>query len=213
MKVAVVASTQGSVYRETCRRNPFVRSVIGQVVSDRPCGALVAAAEFGHARVLIDERNGEVFSSRLCEHLQATNVDVVVSFFTRLFRAPVVDAFAGRLVNFHPSILPACPGMDGFGDTLRSGALFVGSTVHFVDSGVDTGLPLLQACIPRDPSLSETELRHRVFVQQCRSLVQVLRWFDEQRVRPQWPPVAHASYVPAEFAPNLDSRDAIELVL
>ncbi len=211
MKVAVVASTNGSVYRETCRRSPFVRSAIRQVISDRECGALAAADEFGHARVLIAER--DAFSRRLREHLQATQMDVVVSFFTRLFTGEMIDAFEGRLINFHPSILPACPGMDGFGDTLRAGAMFIGSTVHFIDQGVDTGRPLLQACIPRDPSLSEAELRHRVFVQQCRSLVQVLRWFEAGRVRAQWPPVADATYLPGEFVPNLDTRDAIDLVL
>ena len=44
-----------------------------------------------------------------------------------------------QVINFHPSILPACPGMNGFEDTIESGAMHVGSTVHFVDTGIDTG--------------------------------------------------------------------------
>lgn len=81
------------------------------------------------------------------------------------------------MINFHPSILPACPGMDGFGDTLKSGALFIGSTVHFIDEGMDTGKPILQAAFPRNPGESITKLRHRVFLQQVISLLQVVDWF------------------------------------
>ncbi|MDA1381029.1 formyltransferase family protein [Plesiomonas shigelloides subsp. oncorhynchi] len=71
-----------------------------------------------------------------------------ISFYTRLLSDVFLKAHPHRVINFHPSILPACPGMDGFGDTLKSGALFIGSTVHFIDEGMDTGKPILQAAFP-----------------------------------------------------------------
>ena len=121
-------------------------------------------------------------------------------------------AFEGRIVNFHPSILPAAPGRDGFGDTVRFGARFIGSTVHLVDSGMDTGRPLLQASWPNDPNQPIAERRHRVFVQQCKSLIQIVRWFEEGRVECDGAElrVSGARFDHSEFSPNLDFEVAID---
>lgn len=210
MRVAIVASTSGSVYR-TASLVPFVREKVAIVVSDRPCGALDAAEAFGHATRIIPHPGGLAFSDALRALLEANGIDLVVSFYTRLFVGPVLDAFEGRFVNFHPSILPACPGRDGFGDTIRAGARFIGSTVHMVDAGMDTGRPLLQASRPNDPTLLLSERRHSVFVQQCKSLVQTIRWFEEGRVHldGEGVRVAGARFDPSEFSPNLDCAEAI----
>src|SRR5690606_6028504 len=123
------------------------------------------------------------FSSKLLSVLADSKIDVLISFYTRLLVGQLLDEVEGRIINFHPSILTACPGMRGFEDSVQSGARILGSTVHFVDSGIDSGKPLLQTHFYRAPGMDSEELRDRIFVQQCKSLVQVVRWFEEGRIR------------------------------
>lgn len=210
IRVAVIASTGGSVY-QVAARIPYVRERIAVVISDRECGATEAAHGYGHRTVIVPHRGGEAFSDGVLEVLEAGRIDLAVSFYTRLFRGRLLEAFNGRLVNFHPSILPAAPGVDGFGDTIRAGARFIGSTVHLVDAGIDTGRPVLQAAFPNNPALSLAARRHRIFQQQCQSLIQTIRWFEEGRVRLEAGEVAVAGgrYEIAEFSPNLDFAEAI----
>jgi phosphoribosylglycinamide formyltransferase-1 len=96
--------------------------------------------------------------------------------------------------------------MSGFDDTVKSGAHFVGATVHFVDSGADTGLPILQSAVPYDPHRTVAENRHHVFLHQCRMLLQTVKWFEEGRIERSGRRVVvrRASYNSSEFAPNLD---------
>lgn len=213
MRVAVLCSTGGSVYRVSCERSAWLRGRIALVAADRPCGALQAAQQLGHCAHMLPWRGKQAFSDELLRLLQAEKIDLCLSFFTRLLGGRLLHEFHGRLLNFHPSLLPACPGLHGFEDTLASGARFVGSTVHFVDERMDTGWPLLQACDPRDPSLPVERLRHLVFLQQCKSLLQVVRWFEEGRVvlGPDGARVEGARYATTGFSPNLDFDDALAL--
>lgn len=213
IRVAILASTGGGVYREACRRSKFLRSRVSLVVVDRPCGASNVAGEYGHSVRLIPWEGKESFSSKLLSVLVDSRIDVLISFYTRLLAGRLLDQFEGRIVNFHPSILPACPGMRGFEDSLRSGARILGSTVHFIDCGIDSGKPLLQAHFYRDPKMSFEELRDRVFVQQCKSLVQVVRWFEEGRIsiEDEMVLVNGSMLGDGEFSPGLDDAEAQSL--
>jgi phosphoribosylglycinamide formyltransferase-1 len=93
---------------------------------------------------------------------------------------------------------------------MLSGARFVGSTVHLVNGRVDAGLPIIQASYPRSASLSQVELRKRIFMQQCKSLVQVVRWYEEGRilVSDGFVDIRDATYEIDEFSPNIDFKDA-----
>lgn len=212
MRVAIIASTAGSVYRAVSSV-PFIRSSIVLVVSDRECGAVQTARELGHDVVIIPHPGGPAFSDALLDLAKERGIDLLISFYTRLFVGRVIDAYRGRFVNFHPSILPACPGPDGFGDTIRSGARFVGSTVHLVDAGMDTGWPLLQASLPNDPATPLGYRRHKVFLQQCKALVQIVRWYADDRIRLDNGGLAilGARFDLSEFSPNLDCPDAIRI--
>jgi phosphoribosylglycinamide formyltransferase-1 len=213
IRVAVLCSTGGAVFATTARESPYLRDRIALVVADRECGALEAAERLGYARDLLPWQGREPFGRSLAATLARHRIDLCVCFFTRLLDHDFVDAHAGRIVNFHPSLLPAFPGMHGFEDSLAFGARFVGSTVHFVDAGMDTGPPILQACCPCDLSAGVATLRHRVFVQQCKSLVQTVRWFEQGRIHIEGRrcQVDGANYAMGEFAPALDFDDAAYL--
>ena len=81
--------------------------------------------------------------------LRAAGVNLVcLAGFMRLLRPPLLDPFAGRIINIHPSLLPAFPGLEAWTQAVEAGATESGCTVHFVDSGMDTGPIIAQAKVP-----------------------------------------------------------------
>lgn len=206
MKVVFICSTSASVIKK-CFSSGFFNKYDVEFVSDRECGALEFAKENGFPYLLLESKTGKEFSDLLNSHYAYLSDVLFVSFYTKLLTVPFVDNFRGKVINFHPSILPACPGMHGFEDTISSGARFIGSTVHFVDNGIDTGKPIIQAAYPRDPQQDIKQLRHRVFLQQAISLIQVIKWFECSKIdfnsNAGFVLVASAFEV-GEFSPNLE---------
>lgn len=90
--------------------------------------------------------------------------------------------------------------------------MFIGSTVHLVDAGIDSGVPLLQGSRPNDHTALLAERRHRVFVQQCKSLIQIIKWYEQGRVCHEDGKfyIEGACYEISEFSPNLDFSEAID---
>ena len=85
------------------------------------------------------------------DDLLAAKIDLVVlAGFMRVIKAPLLDAFAGRIINLHPSLLPAFPGLDGIGQAYKAGVLEAGCTVHWVNAEVDGGAHLGQNRIRRE---------------------------------------------------------------
>lgn len=214
IKVAIITSTGGSVMNAVLRL-PYMKARIRTVLSDRDCRAIETAKEYGLTTEQFITQDALVFSDRLAEYFTRTPHDLFVSFYTKLFWGRVVDQLQGRLINFHPSILPACPGMDGFGETIKSGARFIGATVHLVDNGKDTGYPLLQCALPFNPHLNIEENRHSVFIAQCRMLIQIVNWFENGRIvsdESGYPSLIGGQYLSNEYSPNLDFFDAIKFI-
>jgi phosphoribosylglycinamide formyltransferase 1 len=87
---------------------------------------------------------------------------VVLAGYMQLLSAPFVARFRNRIVNIHPALLPAFPGLDAIGQALDAGVKTTGVTVHFVDEGVDTGPPIVQREVPvptdRDRAALEAEI-------------------------------------------------------
>ena len=101
--------------------------------------------------------------------------DLVVSAgFMKIVGPAVLDAFAGRLINTHPALLPAFPGAHAVRDALAAGAPVTGSTVHLVDAGVDTGPVLAQREVPVRPGDDEARLHERIKTVERELLVQTV---------------------------------------
>jgi len=113
----------------------------------------------------------EVYDLQLIEELQRNKVDLVcLAGFMRLLSGHFLRAYAGRVLNIHPSLLPAFPGLDAQHQAIEYGAKISGCTVHFADDGIDSGPIILQAAVPvRDDdtadSLSARILKeeHRIY--------------------------------------------------
>lgn len=208
MKFIFLISTAGSVFKSLFYNNSNSLAYIDSVISDRVCGA----TEFAHKKdiktTILKAKNGAEFSEKLNKKFEGQKNIVFISFYTKLFSGDFIKNFSGKIINFHPSILPACPGLDGFGDTIKLGSRFIGSTVHFVDEGIDTGKPIIQAAYPYNPNISVTDNRHRVYIQQCEMLEQVMQWFIQDRIliKDNQVIVTNAKYNISEFSPNLELR-------
>jgi phosphoribosylglycinamide formyltransferase-1 len=104
---------------------------------------------------------------------------VVLAGFMRLVTPVLLDAFPHRVVNIHPSLLPAFPGVDAQAQALAYGARITGCTVHLVDAGTDTGPVLAQAAVPVLDGDDRDTLAARILVREHELLVRALGWLAQ----------------------------------
>lgn len=126
---------------------------IGVVISDNPeANVLKRMAGSDIPTVCIDRRQfatKQEFEAAIAEELNLRHVELVVlAGFMRILSRYFIDRFAGKIMNIHPSLLPAFPGEDAQKQALQYGAKISGCTVHFVDEGMDTGPIILQEAVP-----------------------------------------------------------------
>lgn len=206
VNVVVIASTEGGVIGRLLEV-PYFKRRLRCVVSDRNCGAIDVAEKNGIPTKVHLTKDALEFSEYVLSEYRNDPPELFISFYTKLFRGGLIDFARNRLINMHPSILPACPGRDGFGDTIKSGSKFIGATIHMIDRGVDTGCPIIQSAAPLNPNESLGHNRHVVFMQQCKMLLQVIRWTEQGRIYFDGDGralIKDCKYQVGEFAPNLD---------
>lgn len=212
MNIAIIGSTNGSVLRKILEIE-YIKQRIVHVFVDRQCGLIQLAKEHDIKVSIVEEKDSLSFSNYLCDYCSIDSFDLVISFYTKLFKGQILNRLKHRLINLHPSILPSFPGMHGFEDTVNSGCLFFGSTIHFVDEGMDTGKPIIQTSRPYNYYINTSENRNMLFQDQCRSLVQVICWFDKSRIKINDTRIEidSASFEMSVFSPNLDCLEAQKL--
>lgn len=156
-RVGVLGSGKGSNFvalAEACATGA-IAAEIGLVLSDVPTAGILDQARArgltadylapGPFRTKLDEAT----ELRYVERLREARVDLVVlAGFMRMLKTGFLRAFAGRIVNIHPSLLPAFPGLESWKQALDYGAKVTGCTVHFVDAGMDTGPIIGQETVP-----------------------------------------------------------------
>ncbi len=108
---------------------------------------------------------------------------VCLAGYMRLLSGVFVKHFEGRLLNIHPALLPAFPGLHAQRQALEHGVKVAGATVHFVDEGTDTGPIVLQAAVPVLPGDTEQTLSERILVEEHRIYPEAIRLFAEGRLR------------------------------
>ena len=136
------------------------------VVADRVCDGIAIATDKGIPTVLLEPKSfasRDQWSEALRDEVARYEPDLVVSAgFMRILAPVFVDEFAGRLINLHPSLLPAFPGAHAVRDALAAGVRVTGTTVHHVDHGVDTGRIIAQVSVDITPDDDETTLHERI---------------------------------------------------
>jgi len=152
------------------------RVVAVGVDRDCPAAEVAAAASLPTFRVrLADHPDRDAWDAALTEAAAAHSPDLVVSAgFMKILGKQFLSRFQGRILNTHPTLLPAFPGAHGVADALTHGVKVTGCTVHLVDAGTDTGPILAQQPIPVLDDDDEETLHERIKVTERRLLVDVI---------------------------------------
>lgn len=161
---------------------------IAAVISNRPdAGGLTFAREHGIATAVVDHRayvTRDAFDAALAEVIDDHAPDVVaLAGFMRVLTADFVRHFEGRMLNIHPSLLPAFPGLHTHRRALEAGVRVHGATVHFLTPALDCGPVVIQAVVPVLPDDDEHTLAARVLAQEHRIYPQAIRWLVDDRLR------------------------------
>ncbi len=160
---------------------------VAAVISNDPdAKGLATARAHGVTTAVVPHRgfpDRTAFDTALAAAIDAHRPDLVVlAGFMRILTDDFVRRYAGRLVNIHPSLLPAFPGLHTHRQALAAGVRIHGCTVHFVTPALDNGPIIVQAAVPVLPDDSEDTLAARVLRQEHRIYPQVIRWFCEGRL-------------------------------
>ncbi len=160
---------------------------VGVVISNvATAKALDRAKAAGVPAIVVDHKafaSRAAFDAAIVEVLQAHHVDcVVLAGFMRIVTSTILDAFPSRVVNVHPALLPAFPGVHAQRQALEYGVAISGCTVHFVDAGTDTGPIIAQAAVPVLDTDDEAALSARILEKEHELLPMVLQWLAEGRV-------------------------------
>jgi phosphoribosylglycinamide formyltransferase 1 len=122
--------------------------------------------------------------SEMVALLQAAGVELMVlAGYMRVVKAPLLDAFPGRIMNVHPSLLPAFPGLRAWEQALKHGVRLTGCTVHFVDAGVDAGPVILQQPVPVFDGDTPERLHQRIQLAEYQLLPEAIRLFAAGKLR------------------------------
>jgi phosphoribosylglycinamide formyltransferase 1 len=154
-RLAVLISGRGSNLQSIIDaiRNGRLNATIAVVISNRDDSAgLRRAREAGIEAIHLNPRDypdRDAYDRALVDLLRSRQVDLVcLAGYMRLARAPLIDAFPNRILNIHPSLLPAFPGLEAQRQALEYGVRVSGATVHFVTADLDNGPIVLQAAVP-----------------------------------------------------------------
>ncbi len=157
------------------------------VISNRPeAPGLQRAALAGIRTIVIDHachRDRAAFDRTLATTIDALQPALVVlAGFMRILTADFVEHFRGRLLNIHPSLLPAFPGLNTHQRALEAGCSEHGASVHFVTAEIDGGPVIAQVRVPVNAGDTAATLAARVLQQEHRLYPMVIRWYAEQRL-------------------------------
>ena len=189
LRVGVLASGRGSNLQALldASRAPGFPARVVVVIADRErARALERAADADVTAVFLDPKaygDREAYDAALLECLEAHRVELVcLAGFMRILGRRFVERLRGRLLNIHPSLLPAFPGLHAQRQALAPGVKITGVTVHFVDEGVDTGPIVAQAAVPVHDDDTEESLSERILAEEHRLYPEVVRRFAEGRL-------------------------------
>jgi phosphoribosylglycinamide formyltransferase-1 len=189
-RIVILISGRGSnmeAILAACAREHWPARLVA-VIADRPhAGGLATAAAQGVATAVVDYRayaQREAFDEALAQCVDGMAPDLVVlAGFMRILGEAFVTRYAGRLLNIHPSLLPAFPGLHTHRRALQAGCAVAGATVHFVTSELDHGPIVMQSVVRVRDADDEQALAARVLATEHRMYPQAVRWFVEGRLK------------------------------
>jgi phosphoribosylglycinamide formyltransferase-1 len=189
LKIGVLASGRGSNFQSIIDEieSQHLDAEIVLLITDNPSAFAIERAKKHGVHYLImrpkEFHSKDEFFIKTAEELKERHVELVVlAGFMRIVRKPLIDAFPNRIMNIHPALLPAFPGLHGQRQALEYGAKISGCTVHFVDEGMDTGPIIIQAAVPIFQDDTEETLSERILKYEHKIYPEAIRLFSEERI-------------------------------
>ena len=189
LKLGVLASGRGSNFQsiideiEAGRLNAKIRLLI----TDNPEAYAIERSKKHSIEYLYlnprDLKSKNDFYSRITEEFVKRDVDLVIlAGFMRIVGKPLIEAFPNRIMNIHPALLPAFPGLHSQKQAVDYGVKVSGCTVHFVDEGMDTGPIIIQAAVLVSPDDTEDTLSERILRLEHKIFPYAIRLYSEGRL-------------------------------
>jgi len=216
MRLGVLASGSGSNLQailDGCAAGT-IPARVGVVICNVPgARALQRAEAAGVPTLLLDHRKSasrDEYDREMVAALRKHGVDLVcLAGFMRLIGPTLLSAFHNKILNIHPSLLPAFPGMHAVRQALAAGVRVSGCTVHVVDEGTDTGPILIQAAVPVLDGDTEETLAARILAQEHRCYPRAIALLAQGRVQIDGRRVRIAG-APADAARTLSSPELLD---
>ena len=189
LRLAVLASGRGSNLQaiiDTIEKG-WLQAVLAVVISNKAeAQALERARTHGAPSVFLDPKatpGREAYDGAILEHLRKHDVGLVaLAGYMKIVTRMLLDPYANRIMNIHPSLLPSFPGLAAQQQALDWGAKMSGCTVHFVEEGVDTGPIIQQAAVPVLEGDTAESLEARILEQEHRIYPEAIQLFAEGRL-------------------------------
>jgi phosphoribosylglycinamide formyltransferase-1 len=194
LRVAVLASGRGSNLQaviDAIEAGQVQAQIVAVISNKKDAVALERARKHRLADIFVDPKpfagrpdSREAYDRELLEILQQHDIELVLlAGYMKIVTAVLVNAYANRMMNIHPSLLPSFPGLDVQKKAIDWGCKLAGCTVHFVTEGVDEGPIIIQAAVPiRDNDTPDT-LAARILVQEHKIYPRAVQLFAEGRLR------------------------------
>ncbi|MDP7557009.1 MAG: phosphoribosylglycinamide formyltransferase [Nitrospinaceae bacterium] len=172
-KLAVLVSGRGSNLQaiiDSIERNALDAQLSLVLSNVKDALALQRAEKHGIETIFIDPAispNRKAFDKAMIDKLKEMSIDLIcLAGYMRILGKEFIQAFSTRIINIHPSLLPAFPGLDAQKQAIEYGVKFSGCTVHFVDEGIDSGPIILQTAVPVYDHDNEDSLAQRILEQE-----------------------------------------------
>jgi len=193
LRVAVLASGRGSNLQaliDAVEARRVSAQIVAVISNKQNAAALERARKHGLTDIFVDPKpfagrpdSREAYDHQLLEILQQYKVELVLlAGYMKIVTGVLVNVYANRMMNIHPSLLPSFPGLDVQKKAIEWGCKLAGCTVHFVTEGVDEGPIILQAAVPILDSDSPETLAARILVQEHLLYPRAVQLFAEGRL-------------------------------
>jgi phosphoribosylglycinamide formyltransferase-1 len=189
-RVAILISGRGSNMRaliEAAKEKDYPAEIVLVISNVADAGGLDFARKHGIETQVIEHQkfpSREIFDNAMDVALKAAKVEIVaLAGFMRLLSPRFTESWRGKMINIHPSLLPAYKGLHTHKRAIEAGEKFAGCTVHFVTPELDDGPTILQAKVPVMPGDSEDTLAARVLEQEHKIYPEALRLVAEGKAK------------------------------
>ncbi|HIH02452.1 MAG TPA: phosphoribosylglycinamide formyltransferase [Methanoregulaceae archaeon] len=189
MRCTVLASGRGSDFQAICDAVAAGTCPVELVrlITDNPSALAIGRAHRAGVPVTIIDRTSfpdrAAYEAALREAMEVSGAELfVLAGYMRLLSPETVRAFPDRMINIHPALLPAFPGLRAPAQAVEHGVRFSGCTVHFVTEEMDAGPVILQACVPVREDDDAESLAARILVEEHRILPEAIRLYAEGRL-------------------------------